>query len=424
MGARIAIVTHKFPPVVGSAAAWNRELAELLGSLGYNVTVYHFQDRKYPPPEIRNVRVKALRVGKYRRVTGFRHTVYFLWHAMRISLQFLRILPSLARAELWQGSFGEEMYLKAYMSLWRFVFRKPLCLAVNSQLFAHEHTGWKAKMRECAMDLVLMSTNVIITAGEDLKLNILQEGLVGVPIHVLLPAVDCSELHPGVPTGAFYATLKERGLERPPRPRLGFLGELTEENAPGVFVEVIEHFPKCGALVIGDGPLKPDVRAALEPLGQRATLVGYTADSLLPSALASVDLCVFPFEKTRGGVPTPVLQAMACGKPVLAYDVGHLSGLITNGVDGILVPHGDCRRLQSEIRRMLDFPSLCEKMGEAAVRTVCKHWDLSRRRQEYAKFYSEFLEAWRISRTSPRRRKALEAAAMEKSGPPKGSSPP
>ncbi|MBE7559334.1 glycosyltransferase family 4 protein [bacterium] len=417
---RIALVTHNFPPVVGSMSNWNQQIAELLASVGHDVTVYHFQNRRYPLPDIKNIRVKQIRVGKLRAQPGSRGFVYRLWRTFRITVRFLFILPGLARADLWQGSFSEELYLKVLLSLFRFVFRKPLCLAVNSHLFVHTHTGWKAKLRDGAMDLVLMSTSVIITSGEDLKLNILQEGIVSKTIKVLLPAVNCSEFHPGVPTGAFIAALKERSLTLPARPRLMFVGEMTEDNDPFEFLEVGQRFPKCGIVLVGDGPLKKEVRDRLAPIADHAIIAGFIPTWLLPSALAAADVVVLPFARSRGGVPFQVIQAMACGKPVVAYEIGHLGAVIEQGADGILVPQGDRKRLEAEVRRLLEFPSLCEKMGEAAARKVCKHWDLTHRREEYAKFYREFLDDWKKGLTSAPGRKAAEAVATEKSGSPKG----
>ncbi len=417
---RIALVTHNFPPVVGSMSNWNQQTAQLLASLGYEVTVYHFQNRRYPKLDIKNVRIKQLRVGKQRPRAGLWGMVRLAWRMLRISVQFLRILPSLARADLWQGGFSEEMYLKVLLSILRVVFRKPLCLAVNSHLFVHTHTGWKAKLRESAMDLVLMSTNVIITTGEDLKLNILQEGIVSKPIKVLSPAVNCSEFHPGVPTGAFVAALKERSLSLPAHPRLLFIGEMSEDNDPFEFLEIAGRFPKCGIVLVGDGTLKKEVRTRLEPIAERGIVAGFIPASLLPSALAAADIVVLPFAKSRGGVPVQVIQAMACGRPVIAYEVGHLGAVIENGVDGLLVPHGDRKKIEAEIRRLLEYPTLQEKMGEAAARKASKQWDLAHRREEYAKFYSEYLDDWKKGLASGPGHKGVEAVATEKSGSPKG----
>lgn len=421
---RIALITHNFPPVVGSMSTWNQQIAELLASVGHEVSVYHFQNRRYPLPEIRSVRVKRLRIGKFRHKTGFANLLYRAWHTFRVTVQFLRILPSLARADLWQGSFGEEIYLKVLLAICRFIFRKPLCLAVDSHLFVHTHTGWKAKLRDGALDLALMSTNVIITSGEDLKLNILQEGIVTKPIKVLSPAVNCGDFHPGVPSGAFVAALKERGLTLPPRPRLVFVGEMTEDNDPFEFLELAARFPKCGIVMVGDGPLKKEVRARMEPIAERAIVAGFIPAWLLPGAIGTADICVLPFARSRGGVPFQVIQVMACGKPLVVYDVGHVSAVVENGVDGILVPHGDRRRMEAEMRRLLEFPTLLEKMGESAAKKICRHWDLGYRRDEYAKFYSEFLEGWKTARASAPGRKAAAAVAAEKSGSPKGPNRP
>jgi glycosyltransferase involved in cell wall biosynthesis len=411
---RISMVTHSFPPDVGSMATWNKQIAESLVSVGHKVTVFAFQDKKVKSIKIDGVRVRNLCIGKRRTRTGLNKYFHFFLRSTRISLLFLTILPHLTRSDLWQGCFGEELYLKVYMCIWRFILRKPLCLAVGSHIFEHTHTGWKASVRHGAMELVLRSTTVIISNGSDLKLNILQEGIVNVPIHVLYPAIDPSVFWPGASCGAFNSELKERGLSHPCKPRLFFMGRMMAANDPEQFLAIARRFGRCGIIMVGTGELKKQIQGQIEPLGERALLASFVPNHLLPSAISCADICVFPFTRTRGGIPFPVLQAMACGKPVVAYDVGDLKSLIRSGENGVLVPCGNRKQMEREIHRLLEYTAARERMGEVAATTIIKKWNINQSRLEYGEFYRQLMEDWKTRKRFWGRRKSVaEDVAIE-----------
>lgn len=65
-----------------------------------------------------------------------------------------------------------------------------------------------------------------------------------------------------------------------------------------------------------------------------------------------------------------VLEAMACGKPLVASDTPGLEGYVTDGVDGRLVPAGDSSRLASLIHELWHDPTQAERLGRAARATV------------------------------------------------------
>lgn len=102
-------------------------------------------------------------------------------------------------------------------------------------------------------------------------------------------------------------------------------------------------------VIAGDGPDAARVRAvAREVLGPRAVLRGWEDDpERLADLYASADALLLP--SLREGFPTVVGEALACGTPVLASDVGGISELVADGVTGWLVPPGDDAALEAAI---------------------------------------------------------------------------
>ncbi|OGS43430.1 MAG: hypothetical protein A3K76_03000 [Euryarchaeota archaeon RBG_13_57_23] len=86
------------------------------------------------------------------------------------------------------------------------------------------------------------------------------------------------------------------------------------------------------------------------------------------------DLLVLPSKTEGWGLA--LMEAMACGKPVVASRVGGVPELVRDGVDGLLVDAGDVRALSSAIVRLLEDDGLRAKMGKAgALRVQDFSWD-------------------------------------------------
>lgn len=123
--------------------------------------------------------------------------------------------------------------------------------------------------------------------------------------------------------GVAAATTVHNGVHLPPqdalRPRTGrtvaFLGRLSVEKAPDLFVEIVRNVD-CDARIFGDGPLAASVGAAAAELPHVA-LEGWTERE---AALAATDVLVLC--SRREALPLACIEAGAHGIPVLARDVG------------------------------------------------------------------------------------------------------
>lgn len=100
-------------------------------------------------------------------------------------------------------------------------------------------------------------------------------------------------------------------------------------------------------------------------LSEVVTFLGGRAQSSLPYYYASADMVVMPSRYESFGLAA--LEAMACGTPVVASDVGGLSFIVRDGETGFLVPEGDEQALAECILSLLRDRELRNRMGERAV---------------------------------------------------------
>ena len=106
--------------------------------------------------------------------------------------------------------------------------------------------------------------------------------------------------------------------------------------------------------VVGGGPAKAALEEAVAPYGDRVRLAGPQPLASIPRWLAACDVLVLPSHAE--GTPNVVLEALACGRRVVATAVGGIPDLITRGELGELVPPHDPDALGAAIARALATP--------------------------------------------------------------------
>lgn len=137
----------------------------------------------------------------------------------------------------------------------------------------------------------------------------------------------------------------------------------------------------------GDGPLHAECSAILARAGlaQQAWLAGERND--IPEFLRSLDLFVLP--SLAEGISNTILEAMACGLPVLATRVGGNAELIEEGVTGELVASNDVEALASRLAAAAHAPDRLKTMGAAGRKRVESRFSLEGMVENYARLYDE-----------------------------------
>ena len=134
-----------------------------------------------------------------------------------------------------------------------------------------------------------------------------------------------------------------RADERPHTPRgcpeLLFLGRLDPRNGLDTVLaamgRVVEERPGAHLTVAGDGPLRPVYERLARPLGRSVSFVG-RVNGDRPAHYARADLYLCPTTKASFGIT--LLEAMACGTPMVVSDIVGFRELVDGGPEAVLVP--------------------------------------------------------------------------------------
>jgi D-inositol-3-phosphate glycosyltransferase len=117
--------------------------------------------------------------------------------------------------------------------------------------------------------------------------------------------------------------------------------------------------------------------------------LGKRAQDTLPYYYSAADMLIMPSYYESFGMVA--LEAMACGTPVVASDVGGLHYLVQDGKTGFVVPSGNPEALVDPLNELMNNDNLRKKMGQQAARFAQKYsWELIS--AEIAKVYAELLK--------------------------------
>ena len=206
-----------------------------------------------------------------------------------------------------------------------------------------------------------------------------------------------------VPCGVDTAMFAPEGPVRPraERPRLVALGRLVRRKGVDELITALRRLPDVELLVAG-GPddaarrvdRDPDAGrlravAAAAGVADRVRLLGAVARAEVPALLRSADavVCV-PWYEPFGIVP---LEAMACGRPVVASAVGGIQDTVVDQVTGLLVPPRRPDALAGALRRLLAAPTQALAFGIAGRDRVLARYCWDRIADSTVAVYEEVL---------------------------------
>jgi glycosyltransferase involved in cell wall biosynthesis len=170
------------------------------------------------------------------------------------------------------------------------------------------------------------------------------------------------------------------------------VGSLTPEKGHEVllraFARVVDAHPQTALIMIGDG----ERRAALEShtdrldLGDHIIFLGIRRD--VETVLGGVDAFVLPALPARETFSMAALEAMACGLPIVASQVGSMPDMIRDGCEGFLVQAGDAVALADRLCRLVADETLARRMGAAARARVEAEFTLDAMVSAYGELFN------------------------------------
>ena len=149
--------------------------------------------------------------------------------------------------------------------------------------------------------------------------------------------------------------------------------------------KILDQVPNAHFLILGKGPLETELKELCKALQieSHVLFAGFRDD--LQRIMPNLDLVVHP--ALMEGLGVSLLQAAACGVPIVAGRAGGIPEIVEDGVNGYLVEPGNADVLVGPITELLSNPETRKRMGESGQRIVHERFSIKAMVSGYLKFY-------------------------------------
>jgi glycosyltransferase involved in cell wall biosynthesis len=193
-----------------------------------------------------------------------------------------------------------------------------------------------------------------------------------IPVQVIHHGVDLDRFSP--------ATSRHDGGV----PALVSVGRLVEKKGFGDLLRALARVDAAFSLrIYGDGPLHDELVRLRDELGLagRVDFMGARDSDEVVAALTGADAFVLTPTMTedgdRDGIPNVLVEAMACGLPVVTTTAGGITELVDHGVNGLLCDPEDVTTIAGSIGEVIADPELRRRLGTAGRRAVEADYDVN-----------------------------------------------
>lgn len=178
---------------------------------------------------------------------------------------------------------------------------------------------------------------------------------------------------------------------------IGIIGRLSLEKGHQYFIEaadeLLKNEPKVSFLIIGEGPEEKNIKKLIHRLGINGDIrmLGYIND--MKEIYAALDTVVI--SSLREGLPNVLLEAMVCGKPVIATNVGGIPEVIRNNTEGILILPKNGQAIAEALITLIRNPERRKSIASAARIRVIEHFTFERRIAQIEELYRKVFEEYK-----------------------------
>ncbi|MDQ1654084.1 MAG: hypothetical protein QOI35_3284, partial [Cryptosporangiaceae bacterium] len=393
---KIAMVSEHASPLAAAggvdAGGQNLHVAELAAALvrrGHEVTVYTRRDDPGPADRVLTAAgyaVEHVPAGPARPVPKDSLLPHMAAFGDYLARRWRADRPDVAHAHFWMSGIATLAAARATGVPAALTFH-----ALGSVKRRHQREKDTSPLTRVRTERSLgIELDRIIATSTDEVRELRQLGVPRTSISVVPCGVDVEHFSPSGPC-----------LPPDPRGRVLAIGRLVERKGFDVLIRAMASVPDASLLIAG-GPVAdeldgdPEARRLLSlaedlGLGDRVRLLGQVSRCELPALIRSADVVAHtPWYEPFGLV---ALEAMACGRPVVAAGVGGLTDTVTDLETGLLVPPRDPEAVASALNKLLADEDLRASYGSAGATRVASTFSWDRIAEATERIYTELTEA-------------------------------
>ncbi len=175
-----------------------------------------------------------------------------------------------------------------------------------------------------------------------------------------------------------------------------FVGRLSDEKNVNCLLQaadlVLEQFPDTLFLIVGDGPERKNLENFATELEIEKNVIfeGAIEHKKIPLYYNSCDMFVLPSK--REGRSIAIVEALACGKPVISTNISGAEDVILNGENGFIVSIDDSQAMADRISSLVADPQRRDRMGKKGKAGVIETQDIKKNSYKLKEMYEKVVE--------------------------------
>jgi len=346
-------------PQAGGAEVHLHEVFSRIASLGHEVTLFCSGFPGAPAQELLN----GISVNRQGSRSLFNYVVPFAYLSQFRAAGFDVVIDDMNKIPFFTPLFVREPLIGITHHLFGRSIFKEAGFPVAAYVYLMESLAvWLYRRRR-----------VPFIVGSPSTLRELQaKGFGGQDVSLISYAVDHT-VHRGT------------GVQRSPTPLIGYFGRLKRYKSIDHLLlalpRVLPEHPTLKTVIVGEGDDRPRLEALAREIGvdRQVEFTGFVDERRKVELLQRMWAKVTTSSKEGWGLT--VLEANACGTPVIASDVPGLRDAVKNDETGMLYPYGDVDALAAKISLIISDEPLRRRLTEGALRWAAEFdWDVSARR--------------------------------------------
>ena len=156
-----------------------------------------------------------------------------------------------------------------------------------------------------------------------------------------------------------------------------------------IWAELAKNFPDWRVKVLGEGMLRPQLETKIRKLGLEESFLMPGEVKDVTTELQASDILCLTSEYEGFGIV--LIEAMAKGKPVVAFEYVGVHDIINDGVDGFIVPFGDVKGYADKLRQLIQDKELRQQLAKKGLASV-HQFDKERVMQKWTVLFADILK--------------------------------
>jgi len=376
---KIALLSEKYTPDIGGLAISTGRLGDLLSAAGNDVRL--FAPTVNLPPTIKQTQrsgsVYITRFGAHKRVDD----TLVDWFELIVD-EHKREPFDLIHAYFLPMAGFVGAYSGKYLKV-------PSVVSIRGNDI--ERAAFDPGKFSHVM-YALQNANAVTTNAIELAKK--AKAFIDREIHLIPNGIDTGNFKP---VGRNEVLAEALGVENRTSKVVGFVGELREKKGLATlltgYAQTNKKIPST-LLIVGEIREGEDKKLfdefQLSNPEHRIIVTGHVPHKDLPAYYSLMDVFIHP--SLRDGMPNAVLEAMACGVPVIATPVGGVLDVLEDGVNGRTIPVNDAEMLAKVTEELLNDPEQCTRLSKKAREKIEAEFTLQSELQANLNIYNKLIK--------------------------------